>query len=118
MASSRQGSGQPSPDRNDAMTSHEVGSIAALDDRRPVSVEPRATTPPGWPPRGTRLGIYLHLPFCGVRCGYCSFNTAPYTPRAMERLLAALGDEIALVAGSPWSRSIRVRSVFVGGGTP
>ncbi|HEY5848538.1 MAG TPA: coproporphyrinogen III oxidase, partial [Microlunatus sp.] len=24
------------------------------------------------------LGIYLHVPFCRTRCGYCDFNT--YTP--------------------------------------
>ena len=22
-----------------------------------------------------RLGVYLHVPFCSVRCGYCDFNT-------------------------------------------
>jgi coproporphyrinogen III oxidase-like Fe-S oxidoreductase len=25
---------------------------------------------------GTRpLGVYVHVPFCSVRCGYCDFNT-------------------------------------------
>jgi putative oxygen-independent coproporphyrinogen III oxidase len=80
-----------------------------------VGVDPLVA---GWAPQGERLGVYLHLPFCVERCGYCSFNTAPYTPGAMDRFLAALLGEIDLVARSAWSRSVTVRSVFVGGGTP
>jgi oxygen-independent coproporphyrinogen III oxidase len=72
----------------------------------------------GWVPRGRRLGAYLHLPFCRERCGYCSFNTAPYAAGAMDRFLRALLTEIDLVAGAPWSGAVALRSVFVGGGTP
>jgi len=71
-----------------------------------------------WAPRATRLGAYLHLPFCVVRCGYCSFNTAPYSPGAMDRFLASLLGEIDFVALSAWSRAVTIRSVFFGGGTP
>ena len=24
---------------------------------------------------GTQFGVYLHVPFCTSRCGYCDFNT-------------------------------------------
>ncbi|KKW62992.1 hypothetical protein AAV95_19600, partial [Mycolicibacterium elephantis] len=27
---------------------------------------------------GGAFGIYVHVPFCATRCGYCDFNT--YTP--------------------------------------
>src|SRR5262249_25515649 len=64
-----------------------------------------------WQPDGTRLGAYLHLPFCIERCGYCSFNTAPYTPHAMDRFVAALLREIDLVSRAPWSASVTLRSV-------
>ncbi len=36
---------------------------------------------------GARLGAYVHVPFCAERCGYCSFNTAPYAPRRCRRFL-------------------------------
>ncbi len=72
----------------------------------------------GWAPRSGRLGMYIHLPFCAQRCGYCSFNTAPYAPGAMDRFLAALGAEIDLAAKAPWAASTTIASVFVGGGTP
>jgi len=65
-----------------------------------------------------RLGLYIHLPFCAKRCGYCSFNTAPYAPAAMGRFLAAVGAEIDLLAGTPWAASSTLATVFVGGGTP
>ncbi|HLQ22261.1 MAG TPA: radical SAM family heme chaperone HemW [Gemmatimonadales bacterium] len=100
------------------MTPRELVSDAPADDQQQVSAAPSHVSPEAWAPRGDRLGVYLHLPFCVERCGYCSFNTAPYTPQAMDRFLAALLGEIDLVARAPWSRSITVRSVFVGGGTP
>ncbi|MFI6100183.1 radical SAM family heme chaperone HemW [Lentzea sp. NPDC051213] len=71
---------------------------------------------------GTRpFGIYVHVPFCATRCGYCDFNT--YTPGELgssaspESWLEGLRRELDLAAsvlGSPPAAS----TVFVGGGTP
>jgi putative oxygen-independent coproporphyrinogen III oxidase len=72
----------------------------------------------GWTPRSSLLGAYLHIPFCTQRCGYCSFNTAPDGPGAVERFLPALLGEMDLVAAAPWAGGVDVRSVFLGGGTP
>jgi oxygen-independent coproporphyrinogen-3 oxidase len=71
-----------------------------------------------WVPRAESLGAYLHVPFCTKRCGYCSFNTAPGSPGAVERFLPALLGEIDLVSGAPWAGAVDLRSVFLGGGTP
>ncbi len=71
-----------------------------------------------WTPRARSVGAYLHVPFCTKRCGYCSFNTAPDAPGAVERFLPALLGEIDLVAGAPWAGAVDLRSVFLGGGTP
>jgi oxygen-independent coproporphyrinogen-3 oxidase len=60
----------------------------------------------------------VHLPFCVERCGYCSFNTAPYTPNGLDRFLSALVRECDLVAAVPWAPGITLDSVFLGGGTP
>jgi len=65
------------------------------------------------------FGVYLHVPFCASRCGYCDFNT--YTPAESgldqsDYVTAALAEiDLArrvLPAAGP------VRTVFVGGGTP
>ena len=69
-------------------------------------------------PRATRLGAYVHLPFCAERCGYCSFNTAPYTAGGLDRFLTALGRECDLAAAVPWAPGVTLDTVFLGGGTP
>lgn len=68
---------------------------------------------------GTQFGIYLHVPFCTSRCGYCDFNT--YTAAELggatpDGWLAALRGELDLAAGR--LGSVPVDTVFVGGGTP
>jgi len=72
----------------------------------------------GWTPRASALGCYIHVPFCTVRCGYCSFNTAPHDTRAVPRFVAAVCAEIDLAASSPWARAVELATVFLGGGTP
>ncbi|HEV8531461.1 MAG TPA: radical SAM family heme chaperone HemW [Methylomirabilota bacterium] len=71
-----------------------------------------------WVPRARVLGAYLHIPFCTQRCGYCSFNTAPDAPGAVARFVPALLGEIDLAAKAPWAAAMRLKSVFLGGGTP
>jgi putative oxygen-independent coproporphyrinogen III oxidase len=69
------------------------------------------------------LGVYLHVPFCHHRCGYCDFATeavgglgADDRDRLMERYVRALAQDLAVQAEvGDWPR---VTSVFVGGGTP
>ena len=68
------------------------------------------------------VSLYLHVPFCATRCGYCDFNTytaaelgsAPGASR--ETFLRSARAELALGARVLGERP--VRTVFVGGGTP
>ncbi|SNR58634.1 oxygen-independent coproporphyrinogen-3 oxidase [Haloechinothrix alba] len=71
------------------------------------------------------FGVYVHVPFCATRCGYCDFNT--YTPDELdagssarswlegwlEGLRTELGQAAAVLGDAP-----RAETVFVGGGTP
>lgn len=71
---------------------------------------------------GTRpFGVYVHVPFCTTRCGYCDFNTYTAgelgTSASPASWLSALQAELALAArtlGTPPPAD----TVFVGGGTP
>ncbi|MFQ5520496.1 MAG: radical SAM family heme chaperone HemW [Candidatus Methylomirabilia bacterium] len=76
------------------------------------------SNPGEWAPHTRTLGLYLHIPFCRQRCHYCSFNTGPYDPTAMDRLLMALEREIDLAGAAPWAPTVRVGTLFFGGGTP
>jgi putative oxygen-independent coproporphyrinogen III oxidase len=61
-------------------------------------------------------GIYVHVPFCLTRCGYCDFNAYAGLERLQPRYLRALVAEASLAAPS-W-RDVEVDTVFLGGGTP
>ncbi|KLO30284.1 radical SAM family heme chaperone HemW [Mycobacterium haemophilum] len=68
---------------------------------------------------GQPFGVYVHVPFCVTRCGYCDFNT--YTPAELggvnpDAWLAALRTELELAAARLAAPT--VNTVFVGGGTP
>ena len=62
------------------------------------------------------LALYLHVPFCTAKCGYCDFNSYEGLDHLVPDYTAALARELALWA--PAARGYEVRSVFFGGGTP
>src|SRR3984893_3636732 len=71
------------------------------------------------PTPGQPFGLYVHVPFCITRCGYCDFNT--YTPAELggvnpDAWLQALRTELQLAAGRLDGPTLS--TVFVGGGTP
>lgn len=59
--------------------------------------------------------LYVHVPFCVVKCGYCDFNSyVVEEEEAHDRFLAALAAEL----DRRWLRGAQPVSVFFGGGTP
>jgi len=58
--------------------------------------------------------LYVHLPFCAHRCGYCDFVTAVGRRGEHGGYVDALLDELALERGLLGE----VETVFLGGGTP
>lgn len=67
-----------------------------------------------------RFGVYVHVPFCSVRCGYCDFNTYTADELGEGATRASFADtaidEVRRMAAAVGDR--RVETVFVGGGTP
>ncbi len=62
--------------------------------------------------------IYLHVPFCLSKCGYCSFNSYPSKGFDLRRYLNALLHEAENMACHPWSKEHIFSSLYIGGGTP
>lgn len=63
-----------------------------------------------------RLGLYVHVPFCAVRCSYCHFSTAAFSGAGVEKWFAAIEREAELRA--PLAAGHAFTSLFFGGGTP
>jgi oxygen-independent coproporphyrinogen-3 oxidase len=95
---------------------------STLPDGEPVpddgSLPPLATKGFG----DTPFGVYVHVPFCRTRCGYCDFNTYTATELGGGGSQAAypglVGEEIDLAAATLPPGRTRVATVFFGGGTP
>ncbi|MDJ0348471.1 radical SAM family heme chaperone HemW [Cryobacterium sp. PH29-G1] len=95
---------------------HPVGDPAPDDGLLPASAAVDAEM--------RDFGVYLHVPFCRVRCGYCDFNTytatelrgvkqSDYASQAVLEVQAA--GRILTASGVP---ERPVSTVFFGGGTP
>ncbi|WP_249012306.1 radical SAM family heme chaperone HemW [Conexibacter sp. DBS9H8] len=67
--------------------------------------------------QGVPLGLYVHVPFCAARCGYCDFNTyVPADAQAPQSFLTAAHRELELARTRVGARPLT--TVFFGGGTP
>ena len=75
--------------------------------------------------------IYVHIPFCVKKCGYCDFYSGAYDEDKKARYFRELNEEIRAFGkigdldGSAARKSIygtpenyRIVSIFIGGGTP
>ncbi|WP_291053575.1 radical SAM family heme chaperone HemW [Herbiconiux sp.] len=101
-------------------------SILPVGDPAPADgLLPRTGSPDG---AGSSLerdfGLYVHVPFCRVRCGYCDFNTytatelrgvkqSDYAAQAIAEMHFAQG-----VLGASGVAERPLSTVFFGGGTP
>lgn len=97
-------------------------SALPLADPAPLSGELPDSVASGAADRN--FGVYLHVPFCRVRCGYCDFNTYTSDELRGAKRTDYAGQAIAEVALA--SRVMTdaalpprpVSTVFFGGGTP
>jgi oxygen-independent coproporphyrinogen-3 oxidase len=68
------------------------------------------------------FGLYAHIPFCAVRCGYCDFNTYTATELGPGASRDSYADtaiaEVRLARRVLGETDLPVETVFVGGGTP
>lgn len=62
------------------------------------------------------LLLYVHVPFCRRKCGYCSFHSGPWSEEAAGAYVDAACRELRA-----WGERLnrpRLETVYVGGGTP
>ena len=63
------------------------------------------------------FGVYVHVPFCATRCGYCDFNTYTDLAGLQGSYAETVARELRLAA-RVLGQAPPVQTVFVGGGTP
>ena len=66
------------------------------------------------------ISLYVGIPFCPTRCAYCSFvsQAVERSFKLMEPYLEALEREITLAAQMVQDTGLRIKSFYMGGGTP
>ncbi|MBC8095346.1 MAG: radical SAM family heme chaperone HemW [Akkermansiaceae bacterium] len=57
--------------------------------------------------------LYVHVPFCAQKCSYCAFYSEASSGELINRYVAALIQELEMVADD-----LKPRTIFFGGGTP
>ena len=63
------------------------------------------------------LGLYIHIPYCIHKCGYCDFNSHPIKHDEMDHYIDALVAEMKHYAKT-YSNTNIIKTIFLGGGTP
>ena len=63
------------------------------------------------------VGLYIHIPFCRTRCGYCAFNSKAWSGEGPADYLDALRLEMNRLAEG-WGADREFNTIFIGGGTP
>lgn len=66
----------------------------------------------------TRAGLYIHIPFCQAKCGYCSFNSVPASRHDADTYLQTLRTQAERYSRHPHIQPLTFNSIFFGGGTP
>ena len=69
-----------------------------------------------WDKKG--MNLYVHIPFCKTKCGFCPFNSQPITNKNLDEYFSMLKKEISLYAKEPYFKDHYIRSLWIGGGTP
>ncbi|MFQ5672969.1 MAG: radical SAM family heme chaperone HemW [Nitrospinales bacterium] len=63
------------------------------------------------------LGLYIHIPYCLHKCGYCDFNSHPVNSGEMDAYSRAVMRELAHYGGGA-AAGREIATIFLGGGTP
>ncbi len=58
-------------------------------------------------------GLYVHVPFCQVKCSYCGFYSEPVACHDSDRLVSTLITEM-----DRYCRVASIKTIYIGGGSP
>jgi oxygen-independent coproporphyrinogen-3 oxidase len=80
-------------------------------------VDPQRTLAQAWAGARDDVNLYIHVPFCGYRCSFCTlFLTTSHTPEMIDAYVDSVRRQIATYGAL--AGHLRVVSLYLGGGTP
>lgn len=103
----------------DAIATSELPSyVYAYPSKRAYRrIEPAITIAEAWAGYRGPLNLYLHIPFCGYRCAFCTlFLTTGHPDELIERYVSSLQRQLAMYG--ELLDGCEIVSVYIGGGTP
>jgi oxygen-independent coproporphyrinogen-3 oxidase len=66
-----------------------------------------------------KINLYIHIPFCEMKCAFCNLFTVTKNPRStIERYIHCLLKEMELMSPFLQLDKLKIQSVYFGGGTP
>ncbi|EKP4402823.1 heme anaerobic degradation radical SAM methyltransferase ChuW/HutW [Vibrio parahaemolyticus] len=68
--------------------------------------------------RNNKRCLYIHVPFCRVRCTFCNFFQNAASRKLVDEYFAALMQDLKEKAALPWTQRGIFHAVYIGGGTP
>ena len=63
-------------------------------------------------------GIYIHFPFCNIKCGYCDFYSIVDRKDSIPNFIESIVKEIDLFFRLNDLNKLNFDTIFLGGGTP
>ncbi len=94
---------------------HAGGTMKPVNPHNTQTTILEALTNPG--ERSGRC-LYIHVPFCRVRCTYCNFFQYASSKSLIANYFQALTTEMKRKSVFEWTQSYPFQAVYVGGGTP
>ena len=80
-------------------------------------IDPPITLEQAWADHRGPLNLYLHVPFCGYRCSFCTlFLTTKHSDDLVDAYVASVGRQLRMYG--TLLADAQVVSLYVGGGTP
>ena len=64
------------------------------------------------------IAAYIHIPFCKIRCTYCSFFKQGSSIKAEAEYVTKLLTELEQMRNMHYLKTAEIQAVFLGGGTP
>ncbi|WP_117233158.1 heme anaerobic degradation radical SAM methyltransferase ChuW/HutW [Vibrio maerlii] len=99
-------------------SAHAGGMARPIMGEQQQAIYTQVLTQPDTSRINNKRCLYIHIPFCRVRCTFCNFFQNAASRKLVDHYFSSLMTELKLKAKQPWTQQGRFHAVYIGGGTP